>query len=64
MVLIAQAFFDVMNLHKFKRSMCPQTGVGSTMGLHLSLIVCTSSLAEVVQNSSTSEGQREHHRLG
>ena len=36
MVLIAQAFFDVTNLHKFKGSMCPQTSVGSTMALHLS----------------------------
>jgi len=39
MVLIAQAFFDVMSLHKFKGSMCPQTSVGSTMGLQLSSTV-------------------------
>ncbi|KAF9346914.1 hypothetical protein BGX34_003525, partial [Mortierella sp. NVP85] len=39
MVLIAQAFFDIVGLHKFKRRMCPQVSVGSTMSLQLSSVV-------------------------
>jgi hypothetical protein len=39
MVLIAQAFFDVVGLHKFKRRICPQVDVGSTMSLILSSTV-------------------------
>ena len=39
MVLIAQAFFDLVGLYRFKRSMCPQVSVGSTMSLQLSSVV-------------------------
>ncbi|KAK3812881.1 MAG: hypothetical protein J3Q66DRAFT_371462 [Benniella sp.] len=39
MVLIAQAFFDLVGLQSFKRRMCPQVGVGSTMSLQLSSVV-------------------------
>ncbi|KAI8355837.1 hypothetical protein B0O80DRAFT_448080 [Mortierella sp. GBAus27b] len=39
MVLIAQAFFDAVGLHKFKRNICPHEKVGSTTSLQLSPIV-------------------------
>lgn len=39
MVLISQAFLAMIGLHKFKRSVCPQISVGSTMSLQLSPVV-------------------------
>ncbi|KAK3808801.1 MAG: hypothetical protein J3Q66DRAFT_374311 [Benniella sp.] len=39
MVLIAQAFFDLVGLQSFKRRMCPQVSVESTMSLQLSSVV-------------------------
>lgn len=39
MALIAQSFFDVVGLHKFKRQLSPQISVGSTMSLQLSSAV-------------------------